>query len=235
MLQNKTLLAVISSASANDALRRHWPYFKLAGVDMLGAGTSDGKTEFPDNIPALHTGQMGVKKVLTGTAIYGLLMQEVDLLKHFLSTDYQSLCVVEWDNLMVRPLPPHPGELYLVNMVPNFHPKHVFSTNVYFSTPRWADRWTARQLFNTAKDMIVNGDVEHWSSDRFFAAVAYRAKVRFQHLPSYTQLPLMPDGEDENDAFIRDARAAIEMGAYSIHGVKTSDQLKRITEGLVTL
>lgn len=227
----RTLLAIISAPQDNELLRRHWPYLKLAGWDILGCGTIDGLCQWPEPVPRLDTGLLG-KKVTRGiSAIWGLVPQEMDILEYFLTTQYEACMIVEADNIFVRKPPEHPGGfLYLINLMTNLHPG-IFATPVYASTPRYCDRETARHLVHWGREMIARNDVEMWISDRFMMKVAFTGKIRFQHFPSWTSFPLSWSGLSVQEAFIHDARAAIHLGNYCLHGLKSEEQLRRITDG----
>lgn len=234
-MNSKTLMAIISSPADNELVRRHWPFFKLTGLDILGCGTVDGLCEWPEPVMRLDNGQLG-KRITNGiSAIWGLVEQEIQILEAFLTTDYQFLSIVESDNVWVRKPPDHPGGLlYLVNLMTNLHPG-VFATPVYASTPRICDRETAGHLIHWGRKMIANNDVEYWISDRFMMKVAFTGRIRFQHFPSWTSFPLQWSGMPIQEAFIKDARAAIHLGNYCLHGIKTQEQLDRITEGFSIL
>lgn len=230
-MNSKTLMAIISAPQDNEMVRRHWPYFKLTDWDILGAGTEDGKCEWPEPVMRLDTGKMG-KRITNGiSAIWGLVEQEMDILEAFLTTTYDSCAIVEADNLWVKKPPDHPGGmLYLINIMTNLHPG-IFKTPVYFSTPRICDRETAGHLIHWGRKMIARGDHEMWISDRFMAHIAFTGMLRFQHFPSWTSFPFQWSGMPVRDAFIMDARAAIHLGNYCLHGIKTVADLEIITAG----
>lgn len=153
------------------------------------------------------------------------------MLEAFLATNYEACCVVESDNVFVRKPPEHPGwMIYLVNIIANLHPG-IFKTSCYFSTPRYCDRETARHLVHFGRQMIARHDHECWISDRFMAHICYTAKLRFKHFPSFTGFPFSWSGLPVQEAFIQDARTAIHIGDHCLHGVKTVEQLERITAG----
>lgn len=230
-MNSKTLMAIISAPQDNEMVRRHWPYFKMTGFDILGAGTEDGLCQWPEPIMRLDSGKLG-KKITNGiSAIWGLVPQEMDILEAFLTTQYEYCCIVEADNVWVRKPPEHGGGMiYLVNVITNLHPG-IFKTPVYFSTPRICDRETAGHLIHWGRKMIKNNDHEYWISDRFMAHVAFTGKIRFKHFPSFTGFPFEWSGCPVNKAFIKDARTAIWIGDHCVHGVKTAEQLEQITAG----
>jgi hypothetical protein len=231
-MNSKTLMAIISSPSDNEMVKRHWPYFLLTGFDIVGCGTVDGLCEWPEPVMRFDTGQLG-KRITNGiSAIWGLVPQEIEILKMFLTTRYETLVVVEADNVWVTRNPPsHPGGfIYLVNLMTNLH-KGIFATPVYASTPRICDRTTAGHLVHWGEKMIASGDVEYWISDRFMMKAAFVGQIRFQHYPSWTSFPFDWSGMSVKEAFIKDARTAIHLGNHVLHGIKTQEQLNQITEG----
>lgn len=235
-MKSKTLMAILSSPQDNEMVARHWPYFKMTGWDIVGCGTVDGGCQWPEPIMRFDTGQLG-KRITNGiSAIWGLVPQEIEILKMFLTTNYQTLVINEADNVWVKRNPPsHPGGmLYLINLMTNLH-RGIFNTPVYASTPRICDRETAEHLVHWGSKMIAQGDVEYWISDRFMMKVAFTGQLRFQHYPSWTSFPMAWSGMPVTEAFIKDARAAIHLGNYSLHGIKTAEQLERITEGFKIL
>lgn len=231
MSTSRTLMAIISAPQDNDMVARHWPYFLLAGFDIVGCGTVDGLCQWPDPIMRFDTGQLG-KRITNGiSAIWGLVPQEIDILEMFLTTNYQACMIVESDNVFVRKPPEHPlYMLYLCNIIANLHPG-IFHTSTYFSTPRYCDRTTAEHLVHFGRKMIAKGDHEHWISDRFMAHVAHTAQLRFQMYPAWTAFPFSWSATPVKEAFIKDARTAIHLGAACLHGIKTQEQLYQITEG----
>lgn len=227
----KTLLAILACAGDNDRLKRHWPYFKLTGFAILGCGTVDGQVEWPDPISQLNTGKLGRKMTPAGSSIFGLVEQELDIWKYFLDhPQYDSVCVVEADNLFVRRPPAHPGHgLYLVTLLPNYSKPGIFKTPYYFSTPRWADRKCAEQLYRHGRLMFQAGDHEHYISDRFPAWICQKHHLPWLAQPAWSPSPFAWGGNFD-EVWVRDARAAIQTGAYCLHSVKTPAQLDALKD-----
>jgi hypothetical protein len=169
-----------------------------------------------------------------GSSIFGLVEQELDIMQWFLNSEHKwdSLCVVEADNLFVRKPPEHPGDgLYLVTHMPNYSPRGMFKTPFYFSTPRWGDRACIQILHGHGRQMFNSGDVEHWISDRFPAWLAHQAGVRWMGQPAWSPSALT-NGEVD---WLRQALAAIRMGCYCLHSVKHQWQLDALQEVLPEL
>lgn len=222
------LLAIISHPKDTELVARHWPYFKMTGWPILGCGTEDGKCQWPEKVPRLDTGKMGVKMTPAGSSIFGLVQQEIDIWQYFLKqTNHDSVCVVEADNLFTRKPPEHPGSgVFLVTLLPNYERKGLFKTVVYFSTPRWADRIAANQLQHYGSEMLRRGDNEHWISDRFPAWVCQRHRIPWLAQPAWSpSIFVQNDGE-----WVRDARAAIGCGCYCLHSVKHQWQLNAVKD-----
>jgi len=226
------LLAIISHPKDNSLVERHWPYFKMTGWPILGCGTVDEKCEWPEDVTRLDTGKLGTKMTPAGSSIFGLVQQELDIWKYFLEqTNYDSVCVVEADNLFTKKPPEHPGGgIYLITLLPNYEPRQLFKTVVYFSTPRWADRKAADALYRNGSEMFKRGDVEHFISDRFPAWVCHRHRIPWLNQPAWSpSIFVQSDSE-----WVRDARAAIGCGCYCLHSVKHEWQLAAV-EDLIPL
>ncbi len=219
------LLAILATERDYPLLERHWPYFKRTGFTILGCGTDDGKTRWPEPVMRLDTGKMGTKMTPAGSAIFGLVEQELDIWRWFLDhPEYESVCVVEADNLFVKnPPKSHPGDgSYCVTVLPNRAPAGLFSTPIYFSTPRWADRECAALLYTFGMQMFLRGGHEHFMSDRFPALICQEHGIPFT--PNMAWSP-STDAWSE-DAWWVEAKDAIRRGCFCLHSVKTERQLR---------
>lgn len=215
------LLAIIATEQDYPILCRHWQYFRMTGWPILGCGTEDGRTQWPEPVMRMDTGKVGVIQTPAGSSIFGLVEQEIDIWRFLLQhEEFSSVCVVEADNLFTRKPQEHPGGIYLVTLLPNCA-GDVFRTPEYFSTPRWSDREIAWLLYIHGTAMFRQGDVEHYISDRFPAWVCYQHGIPFANTPNWS-----PSVQVANDTeWIRDARSAIRNGAWCLHSVKHQWQL----------
>lgn len=227
------LLAIIATPQDKVLLERHWPYVKMMGWDILGAGTTGGQTEWPEPVHRLDTGPVGTCSTPAGSCIYGLIQQELDIWSWFLDhPEYDSVAVIEADGIFTRQLPDHPGGAYLFTIMPNFSPPNLFKTSVYAQTPRWSDRPTTRKLLTHARQMVAANDLEHRMSDRFPAWICYKHHIKFQGFPGWSPFAMTHWAGTENYGaqWVHDARMAIQMGAAYIHSCKTEAQLNAIKD-----
>lgn len=227
---SKTLLAIISSGKDNALVERHWPFFKMTGWQIVGFGTEDRLTKWPDDIEHFHNGKMGIKQTPAGPSIFGLVEQELAIWAYFLEHhEYTDVCVVEADNLFVRKPPQHPcNGLYLVTALPNY--SKVFQTPCYFSTPRWGDRQTVQQLYAYGRKMFKNKDTEFDVSDRFPSLICHRHKIPWLNQPAWSPSAFVWQAKDWQEAWVRDARAAIKIGMYCLHSCKYQWQLDAVRD-----
>lgn len=223
------LLAIISSPHDNELVARHWPYFKATGWDILGCGSADGRCVWPEPVKRLDTGKMGKRMTPAGSAIFGLVEQELAIWEWFLNhSEYSSVCVVEADNLFVRRPPDHPKNgIYLITALPNYSKPGLFKTVVYFSTPRWADRKCAERLLHHGREMVALDDHEHWMSDRFPAYICHKHKIPWLAQPAWSPSAHRWGGTYD-ECWVRDAQAAVRIGAYCLHSVKFTWQLDAV-------
>lgn len=228
----KTLLAIIAAESDNERLVRHWLYFKRTKFSLLGCGTVDNKVVWPEPVPQLNTGELGTRMTPAGSAIWALCKQEIDIWEHFLARpEYDSVCIVEADNLFCRKPPTHPGSgIYLVTLLPNYSPNGLFSTPCYFSTPRWSDRKCTERLYLHGKDMYERGDHQHFISDRFPAHIAHKHRIPFMAQPAWSPSAFHWSSPDWKEAWVIEARTAIKIGCYCIHSCKHDWQLEAIKD-----
>ena len=231
------LLAIIATPQDEALLKRHWPYFKMTGWDILGAGTLGGKTVWPEAVPRLDTGIIGKRPTPAGESIWGLVQQECDIWRWFLNqTEYDSVAVVEADGLFTRPLPDHPGGAYLFTVMPSFSPAGLFKSPIYAQTPRWSDRPTTERLLMHAEQMIKTGDSEWWMSDRLPAWICYKHHIKFQGFPGWSPFAMTPWTANSYEVqWVQDARMAIQMGAAYIHSCKTQRQFDALKDLLPSI
>jgi hypothetical protein len=228
----RPLLAIIAHPRDRDMLYRNWSLLSLPNWEILGCGTVDRKCEWPEKVMRLDTGKMGTKMTPAGSAIFGLVEQELTILKWFLDhREYDSVCIMEADNIFVRQPPEHPGNgIYAVTVLPNYSKPGLFSTPIYFSTPRWADREAAERLYYGGLELFRKGDHQHWISDRFMAHVCHRYRIQWMNFPAWSNSAFHWGARDAKSAWVRDARAAIQCGCYSLHSVKEQWELDAIQD-----
>lgn len=231
-----TLLAIVSHQKDTELVARHWLYFRSIGYTILGAGTQDGQCVWPEPVMRLDTGKLGTRMTPAGKSMWPLVEQELDIIQYFLASNYDALMIVEPDNLFVRKPIDHPGNgMYLAPILPNYAKPGIFKTPVYFSTPRVMDRRCAEAFYAHARGMFERGDVEHWISDRFPALVCHQGKIPWMNYPAWSPLPFVWGTPNPQEAWIRDARCAIHLGAVCLHSVKHKWQLDAIKDLLPCL
>ncbi len=204
----------------------------MTGWDILGCGTVDGLCEWPEPVPRMDNGKMGTRMTPAGSAIFGLVEQELEIWKWFLDhEEYDSVCVVEADNLFVRKPDWKPNGDYLITELPNRALPGLFRTPSYFSTPRWACRDVAASLYLYGMMMFKHGEVEWFMSDRFPALICYEHEIPFRAQPAWS--PSVDAVSDE--IWLREARTAVGNGVYCLHSVKHEWQLDKLRDLLPVL
>lgn len=220
------LLAIISCPKDNELIERHWPYFKMLHWPILGCGSNDGRCEWPEPMLRLDTGKPGKINTPAGSSIYGLVEQELDILRFFLEeTTYDSVCIVEGDNLFVRQPPKHQGG-YMITLLPNHERPGLYRTSFYFSTPRWPDRETAQRLYACGMKMFHQGETEFCMSDRFPAWVCQKHRIQYRAQNAWSPSVYA----NSNELWLSEARTAIKQGAFCLHSVKTKEQLDALKD-----
>lgn len=217
---SNTLLAIQAYAAGADRVRRHWPYYKLAGCDIVGFDREDQRVSWPDGI--LCAKSIGKGGYVGPGKLCAFLLDCFDyLVRTPLFDSYTDFCVVEHDAIFLKLLPPHPGGL-VTHMGghggdPNFRGQH------FYHCPWWADRTTATKIVDWGSRMLRVGLNEHDFPDRFLGLMADLYDLPITSSASFSVNAI------DTPSHLAAARASIRLGAYFVHGVKTEEQLRDVT------
>lgn len=213
-------MAVHTFPKANETLKRHWPNFQLAGAqETLIIGTTDGLCYIPD----------GIEQTMIGADLYcvgaHLPLRLLRTFQRLLETKSDWFCVAEYDVLFLRPIPrdlPNGLTAHLAGGRPfNCH------CNMYFHGPWICDRNTAETIVKVGYELIAEKTVDA-SPDCFLGQIVERANIQFHAdiLKSYTQNTIHPPPHP----WSTEARAAVDAGAVSVHGVKCKAVFDALTK-----
>lgn len=222
-----TLLVIHSYRGANEMVKLLWPYYKVSGCDMLGVGRTNAKCEWPEPICNVDIGEDPFRPWCEHKSdnLPRRLIDTLDVcLKQY--PQYSDYCIIEWDSIFVKPLPIHTGGLVSVPCgIDNAWKQQGFKTDIAFLGPWWFDHETAEKCIPVARELIYHGDIEQGTPDFFIGLVALKAKVK------YSSIPVCFYNTVDHPRFIADARNHYKSkDIYYIHGIKTPEQLKQITQ-----
>lgn len=219
-----SLVGIFSYAGANATVGRHWPYFQKAGVPLWGIGRINTSCYWPNGV--FHTTDIGMDSYVDGHNLCSRLVKALTcFLEDHYFHDYNDVCLIEYDSIFTGPLPEHPGGLATCIAGGN---SPGFKGTRFFHTPWWADRPTAATIVEEGRKMLAEGDIEHGFPDRFLGRlVDRRPEIKVSETNTFSVNTI------DRPEYVAQARAAIERGIWYAHGVKTPDQLKAVTEGLL--
>lgn len=215
----KLALAIQTCPSGNDALARHWTYFKNASADRVAViTTTDGRCRVPEN----------ATEEMIGADIYcvgkHLCLRLLRTLQYLRESDCGWFCVAEYDIVFFKPIPRN---------LPEGMTAHFAGTkpqgchcNQFFHGPWIMDRDTADEVVKVGYEILAL-NVYDPSPDCFLGQIVEKAKIstHIDILKSYSRNTI-----HENHPWIQEARAAAANGAVCIHGVKSALALQQITQ-----
>lgn len=221
---SKTLLCIESYQKISDFLPAMWPHYEKAGCDIVGINRSNAPTTWPKDIPTISYGEDVFKrwcehnsKTLLNDRMLGVMEC---LLADERFVEYTDFCVSIWTVAFTHALPKHPGGIVLHCTGGKMD---QFEAPFFFHYPHWFDRPTGALLVKTGRDLMAQGRLEHGSNDVFFGLMIHTAAIAWTEVPAYSRNTL-----DEHSVYMREAREAIEKGAWWVHGIKNKAQLEQV-------
>lgn len=214
-----TTLIVQSWSGANDTVIRHWPYYEAAGADrIIGGGTDNGKTKFPDGVDVL---KIGDDRYLHGSNVNRRLMFTLD---HCTGLAGDHFVISEYDTVFFKPIPRWTGVGGYCAGGATWGSKSA----AFYHNPWLIDREHIYRLRDEMALILSEGHCGYGtpesSPDVFFAWACERLKITVQQvLRQYSRNDL------HRQDYLDEAREAVRTGVHCVHGVKTAEQLAYIT------
>lgn len=208
-------LAIQTYPGGNLVLARHWENFKKAGADhIVTITTTCGKCVVPEGIAE----PIGADLYITGKH---LCLRLLRTFQHLRDTKCDWFAVLEYDVLVLKPFPRDLPEGFTAHMAGG-KPAGCHC-NFFVHSPWICDRDTADLFVKTGYEILSRG-VYDQSPDCFAGQIIESAKIPLhtEILKSYSQNTIGPDRYAE-------ARAAVDAGAYCVHGVKSAECFEVLT------
>jgi hypothetical protein len=211
----RTLLAIHSYPGANDLMKTLWPYYQKSGWDILGIGTNDGKTQWPDGVEFVNIGRNAYINDRSN-----LPQRLVNTIKHFLSTcvEYTHLCIVEYDCIFLAPL-----ELNKTGITTHLAGYNVGTeANAFYHVPWIMDRETAAKIVEEGDRLLAARIYELGSPDLFIGLVLQNLGITPHESGTFS----VNSFDTPNNILL--GRDAIKNGCKFLHGIKSTQQLESI-------
>lgn len=217
----KSCIAYIHSyPGAAAALAMLWPGFKKLELSLIGVECDGEPTVWPEPIPTIDA---GINAYATADP-YNLPSRLVLTLKHFLTTEFERCIVMEYDTLILGPIPDYPSGFvakHFLGVIPGSE------ATQFFHTPWLFDRESAETVIRVGMELMMDGTVGrggwiHGSPDMFLGLIVDRSGMKFTDSGTFTKNTIHSP-ED-----ITLARQAVADGVWFLHGVKSREVLDAI-------
>lgn len=224
----KTALVILSYASANAMVARHWDYYLRSGCDIIGVGREDSDCRFPAE-RLVGTVKLGKDSYVSGDNLIRYHLDALDYVLHnnCTSIKYGRVILTEPDAIFLKPVPNTPACLSGTLCGGN---SPGFLGSFFAHGPWIMDMMTAELVVRYGRRMLDRGLIEHGFPDRFYGLITdLFHDIGFHDLRPLTYSKNLLDRPE----YIRGARQCIEAGGFAVHGIKSKDQLDTVTKGLV--
>lgn len=212
-----TVLYIHSYPAATETLKLLWSGFKLLGWPIIGVETINGKHEWPEPIKTIS---IGVDKIWHKDRC-NLPSRFINTLGHFLTTDYDRCCIIEYDTLILGPLPEYTKGLvtHLAGgRLPDCEAAH------FYHTPWICNRTTAAHIITHGMKLIENGTCErgpHGSPDVFLGLIIEQLGLDWEDSLTFSANTII-------GSFVPEARKALADGCVFFHGTKSKEHVDSI-------
>lgn len=216
----KTALLIQSFPGANATVARHWPFYKLSGLDLFGVGREGNGCVWPEGVKAVKN--IGVDSYINGNNLPSRL---VECFRWFYADaiflEYTHCMVIEYDGIFCVP-PPAPPEVaghlagYLMPPMKSLK---------FFHCPWWLSREAAIKFVAKGDELIAAGDYEHGNPDFFFGYV-----WQVLDIPVLPLVGTYSRNTIDGASSLQECRDLFHTKSmWFFHGVKTEMQLNAIT------
>lgn len=219
----KTLVVVIAHPEAWPVLQLNWPWLRRCGCDIAVVNHA-GQPFFPLDPPARHNLSIGGPPP---TMENKWVDRFLDILQwatcNPAADEYDRYILTEADSIFLGPIP-DVGDFagYMAGYrSPGFHGE------MFYHAPWCLTHKAAEEFLRRARIMLGFKINEHGFIDRFIGAYRDMYGVYIGDLRGQTFTRNTIEMTD-----VEECRANIKRGAWFIHGIKSPDVLRAITEGL---
>ncbi len=217
-----TVCFIHSYPGAASTLALLWSGFKKLGLPLIGVDCVGDPCIWPEPIETIEA---GINAYATQDA-YNLPARLILTLKHFLTTDYERCLVVEYDSLILKPMPDYPPG-FVAHRAGGKHPGS--EATQFFHTPWIFDRPAAKACARVGMEILSDGTIlrgghgVHASPDMFLGLIMDRCGLPWTESGTFSRNTV--DSPDQAAA----AREAIAAGTWFVHGIKTREQLLSVS------
>ena len=218
----RTVCYIHSYPGAADIIQLLWSGYQKLGMPLIGVDCEDKPTSWPGPIETIKAGVdihwMENRK--------NLPTRLIKTLRHFLTTDYYRCVVIEYDTLILGPLPDWPIEPYRMIAKASGGPADGSQASQFFHTPWVFDRSSAGVVIGVGHKLIDEGIADrgvHGSPDVFLGLIVDAANMRWEDSGTFSVNSLdLPEN-------VIAAQEAYRNGCVFFHGIKDDLQKRAVT------
>lgn len=224
----KTLVVVISHPQAEPIFQMNWPWLQRCGCDIAAVNHSGAPFFALDPHPRFNLSIGGPPNTTPNKWVDRF----IDILQWCVSAPmsdpYDRYILTEADSIFLRPPPVLEGMWATLAG----YDSAGFLAKRFFHTPWCFDRQAAMDFLRRARIMLGFGTAlnEQGYIDRFIGLLTHLYEVPVgdlsSHCQAYTRNTLV------EPAHVDECREWIKAGCWFVHGIKSPEVLRAVTEGL---
>lgn len=217
------VIGIFAHSRARPALLRHWDHYQKPGDPFFIVQPTNVSDLSP--VPIGHGKYHGLLKMGSEPFRDGenQVIVFLSTLNYILENDdtWEQVCLTEYDGLFFGNVPAvkEPG---LMATLAGYRDGD-FRGAAYFHAPWVMTRNTAEYMVETGERMLRAGLTERGIVDRWLGLWMDLYDIKHIHSGCYSQNSL------DRPQWMEEAREAVRVGAWHIHGVKTEEQFKELT------
>lgn len=216
----KTLLVIQGHGGMEPHIRRHWPYWKSSGLDMLCIDRLDGKVAWPDSVPSVSIGRSTYIEKYTGNMNRVLIESFRYCLDSPNLSDCTDFMMIDYDAVIVSKPPVHPGH-FASTLAAYCPPDWGTKSTRCFGTPWWLDRETCRRFVECGEAMLSAGEYDSGAPDCYCGLILDRTGIPFVEVNAFHANTL----DMRLSSILDQCRLAVLRGAWIIHGFRDEQHL----------
>lgn len=224
----KPVVAILSHSGANATVQRHWPLYLNCGCDIVGIGRTDTHCQWPaESGQFIGSMDIGQESYAKGD---NHICRFLELVEWFLTDammkSYTHLVVIEYDGVFFAPVPKLKINTFYGKLAGG--KSDGFLGSMYIHTPWCMDRLCAGNVLKHGRAMLKAGLIEQGFLDRWFGLMIdlYDLQWRDTGAGTYTHNTL------DTPEKIAEAGRAVAEGAWYVHGLKTAEQLRKLSHAI---
>lgn len=215
-----TLLIIMSYAGAYDQVLWSWSHYRKSGLPIMGSCPVDSTHNWPPDCDYVQP--LGKE----GYSTPNLIRRWVGIFNLFCAdpmfASYDSIMVIEYDGIFVRPAPPVPDGVFTHLAGGRMG---TLKAERFYHCPWAASRAAASVIAEEGRKLIAEGEFEGGTPDFFLGYILdRRPELKIHETGTFSvnggNLPPFKESVTQN----------IKAGGWFVHGLRTQEELAWILD-----